>query len=142
MGKASSPVRFQKELMESAAISGQVHHRSAVGQIEYWATIGRMLDDILEPETLLAVTSGFKRLTVENTDSNRIDPDELFSQIEARRNQGELTHVIPEDSVAYQASIDHPGLLERLQPNGEISVGQFENGRFVPLEQLKASGNN
>ncbi len=134
MAKSASPVRFQQELMESAAISGQVHHRSAVGQIEYWATIGRMLDDILEPETLLAVAAGFKRLTVETTESPAIDPDALFDQLEKQRNQRGAGHPIAEGEVAYQSSADHPGLLEQVQANGERTVGQFENGVFIPLK--------
>jgi len=133
MAKAASPVRFQQELMDSAAISGQVHHRSAVGQIEYWATIGRMLDDILEPETLLAVSAGFKRLRVETTEPPTIDPDALFNQLDAQRSEGRVGHQIAEGEVAYQSSADYPGLLEQLQPNGDRTVGQFENGVFTPL---------
>ena len=134
MAKSASPVRFQQELMDSAAISGQVHHRSAVGQIEYWASIGRMLDDILEPETLLAVSAGFKRLSVETNETPAIDPDELFNQLDAQRNQSGAGHAIAEGEVAYQSSVDHPGLLEQLQANGERTVGQFENGVFTPLK--------
>jgi hypothetical protein len=142
MAKAASPVRFQQELMDSAAISGQVQHRSAVGQIEYWATIGRMLDDILEPETLLAVAAGFKRLSVETTEAPPIDADALFNQLDGQRKKRGRTqsgagHQIAEGEVAYQSAVDHPGLLEQIRSNGERTVGQFENGVFIPIKGSK-----
>ncbi|MBL4623209.1 MAG: hypothetical protein JKY89_12510 [Immundisolibacteraceae bacterium] len=134
MGKAASPVRFEKELLESAALSGQVNHRSAVGQIEYWATIGRMVDDILDPDTLLAINSGFKRLTVEPAKPVTVNADQLFEQIEQQRQQGTATHPIAAGTVAYQRSDSHPGMLEQVQSNGDLIVGSFENGEFKPAD--------
>ena len=132
MGKAASPVRFEKELLESAALSGQVHHRSAVGQIEYWASIGRMVDDILDPDTLLAINSGFKRLSVESTESVTVNADQLFEQIEQQRGQGGDIHQVATGNVAYQRCDNHPGMLEQVQANGDVVVGNFENGEFTP----------
>ncbi|MEL0084155.1 MAG: hypothetical protein VW985_14105 [Gammaproteobacteria bacterium] len=134
MSKAASPVRLQKELLEAATISGQIHHRSAVGQIEHWATIGRMLDDLLDPETLLAVSAGFKRLSVEVAEVQAIDPDQLFNQLEEQRSGGRVVHASGEGEVAYQSSADHPGLIEQIQHNGERTVGRFEEGVFTPLK--------
>ena len=132
MGKAASPVRFEKELLESAALSGQVHHRSAVGQIEYWASIGRMVDDILDPDTLLAINAGFKRLTVEPAESVTVNADQLFDQIEHQRGQDNQAHPVTAGHVAYQRCDSAPGMLEQVQANGDVIVGSFENGEFKP----------
>ena len=131
MGKAASPVRFEKELLESAALSGQIHHRSAVGQIEYWASIGRMVDGILDPDTLLAINSGFKRLSVEPTESVTVNADQLFEQIEQQRGQA---HQVTSGNVAYQRCDSYPGMLEQVQPNGDVIIGKFENGEFTPAD--------
>ena len=136
MGKAASPVRFDKELLESAALSGQINHRSAVGQIEYWATIGRLVDDILDPDTLLAINAGFKRLSVEPAAPVTVNADQLFEQIEQQRQQGTTTHPIAAGAVGYQRSDSHPGLLEQVHPNGDLIVGSFENGEFKPADSV------
>jgi hypothetical protein len=37
-------------------------------------------------------------------------------------------------AVRYQACTDHPGLLERLGPDGSRVNSQFRDGQFQPLE--------
>jgi len=39
--------------MESAALVGARHHRSAAEQIEYWAALGRQVARVLDPDSLL-----------------------------------------------------------------------------------------
>lgn len=39
--------------MESAALVGARHHRSAAEQIEFWAALGRQVARVLNPDSLL-----------------------------------------------------------------------------------------
>jgi hypothetical protein len=39
--------------MESAALVGARHHRSAAEQIEHWAALGRQVARVLNPDSLL-----------------------------------------------------------------------------------------
>lgn len=133
MAKAASPVRLQEALMESARISGSVLHRSAAEQIEYWADIGRKVSRIVDPEILLAVEAGLARLTVEKVKSTGIDPEAVFASLDADRDSGALASAIAEQSpIRYQASRTNPGVLEQIDPAGNVQLGQFINGEFVP----------
>jgi hypothetical protein len=58
MAKSASPVRLQDDLMRRAALAGARHHRSAAQQIEYWASLGREVAALLDPDRLLAVQAG------------------------------------------------------------------------------------
>ena len=135
MPKAASPVRLQAELMESARISGSAQHRSAAEQIEYWADIGRKVSRTIDPDILLAIDAGLARISVEQVNSVALDPNSVFSALDAERDSGELASAIAEQSpIRYQASKTGPGLLERIDSGGDVVVGMFINGDFVPSD--------
>ena len=94
MAKAYSPVRLQKALMEDASLTGKRYHRSAAEQIEYWASIGRRVDGILDPDTLLSVASGLARLQVETVYGKSLDSKKVFAQLEHERAQGSLAATV------------------------------------------------
>ena len=135
MPKAASPVRLQEGLMESARVSGAALHRSAAEQIEYWADIGRKVSRIIDPEILLAVEAGLARITVEKVEAVNVNPESVFAALEADRASGELASAIAEQSpIRYQASKTSPGLLERVGSAGDVVLGQFVNGDFIPSD--------
>ncbi len=135
MPKASSPVRLQEELMESARINGSIQHRSAAEQIEYWADIGRRVAKTIDPDALLAIEAGLARIVVEKVKSKAVNPESVFTVLNADRESGRLASAIAERSpIRYQASKSNPGLLEQVDPEGHSVVGQFVNGEFVPSE--------
>ena len=138
MAKASSPVRLQSELMESARIVGAQHHRSASEQVEYWAAIGRAVQGVVDPDTLVSLTCGLVRLNVEPVVSEPADPMAVFDSLEQDRANGRLADQVVGKSVHYQASKDFPGYLEQLSPAGEVTVGQFIQGEFHPLGDFSA----
>lgn len=132
MAKASSPVRLQAELMEAATRSGQLAHRSAAEQVEYWASIGRTVGNLLTPDALVAVRSGLAQVKVEPILGSPIDPDQVFANLNQQRQSGQLVNTINTGNVRYQASVQHPGFLEQINPDGSIIIGQFRNGLFEP----------
>jgi len=133
MAKASSPVRLQADLMEAATRSGQLSHRSAAEQVEYWASIGRTVGNLLTPDALVAVRTGLAKITVEPVSSEAVDPELVLQQLAQQRKTGELSDKISRGNVKYQPSRQHPGLLEQVSPNGTVTVGQFTDGNFVPM---------
>lgn len=133
MAKASSPVRLQAELMEAASRSGQLSHRSTAEQVEYWASIGQTVGNQLSPEALLAVRTGLARVKVEPVDSQPLDPEQVFARLEQQRDSGQLAQDLAKKGIRYQASRQHPGLLEQIDTDGQITVGQFHNGEFEPI---------
>ncbi len=134
MAKAASPVRLQADLMEAAALSGKRFHRSSAEQIEYWASIGRGVGEVLNPDSLLAVTAGLARVIVEPVIASPLDPDQVFSVLERDRKSGALAQSVSQSTVRYQASDSHPGQLEQITNDGTITIGQFKEGVFTPLE--------
>ena len=132
MAKASSPVRLQKDLMRAATVAGEMLHRSAAEQIEYWATIGRSVSKNVSPDSLLAISTGLAMLKVEPVEISPIDPDDVFSALENHRNSGRLSEIVTESAVKYQASKNYKGKLERIEADGSVTVVQFSMGEFTP----------
>ncbi|MDX2426344.1 MAG: hypothetical protein QNK15_08840 [Cycloclasticus sp.] len=132
MAKASSPIRLQDDLMQSAKLTAKRFHRSAAEQIEYWAELGRSVSSTLDPDVLLSVVSGLTKIKTEPVHSPRIDPSNVFNALERERKGGQLSNVVTQSDLRYQASSTHPGFLERIERNGTITIGLFENGQFIP----------
>lgn len=135
MAKAHSPVRLQADLMDAASTTGKLMHRSTAEQIEYWASVGRRVSSQLSPDNIVALSSGLANIIVEPVVSNAIDPDAVFESLEYDRSSGNLANTISASESRFQASNSHPGYLEKINPQGHITVGQFTNGTFVPITQ-------
>lgn len=136
MAKASSPVRLQNDLMQAAKLTGERFHRSTAEQIEYWADIGRKVSTVLDPDTLISIATGLTQVKVEPIYGKPIDPDDVFNFLEAQRQQGTLTQTVTNSAIKYQSSLTQLGYLERIDQNGNVLVGQFENGEFVSAEEF------
>ncbi len=136
MAKAKSPIRLQETLMQAAKLSGERFHRSTAEQIEYWADIGRKVSTILDPDALISIATGLAVVKVEPIYGQAINPDDVFSSLEAQRQQGTLTQVVTNSAVKYQSSLAHPGYLEKIDQEGNILVGQFNKGEFMPIDKI------
>ncbi len=134
MPKSASPVRLQQELMQSATLAGARHHRSAAEQIEYWATLGRQVAGVLDPDKLLDVLSGLAGLRVEPVTSAAVAPEQVFGALEQQRRSGQLSVGVSSAALRYQASTTQPGFLEEVASDGRRRLGQFRHGVFEPLE--------
>ncbi len=133
MTKATSPIRLQADLMQAASQAGERLHRSTAQQIEYWASIGRKVTQYVDPDSLLEVSAGLAQIRVEPIATPTVNPDHIFAALEHDRESGTLAATIPTASVRYQSSTSHPGYLEQINADGEITVGQFSNGIFTPI---------
>ena len=131
MAKANSPIRVQNNLMQSATAIGALMHRSAAEQIEYWASLGQKVSDILSPEVLLSISAGLTKVSVKPTIDPIIDFDDIMQEVEIRSSSDELTKTIANNMIKYQASSHYTGLLEQVKPDGTITLGHFEGGEFV-----------
>lgn len=138
MAKTASPMRLEQSLVQAATAVGESYKRSAASQIEYWAEIGRAVERVLDPEAIIAIQSGLARVKLELTSGQPLDVAEVFDLLERDRRGGQLAAAVhspdfPSDFPVYQASVTHQGMLERVSPSGEISVGHFHNGKFIPV---------
>ena len=124
--------------MQAATIAGHLQHRSAAEQIEYWAAIGRSLSKIIGQDTLLELSAGLVRLSIEPVEPVTIVPEEVLSDLERDRKNGTLADSVTTSSVRYQISTRHPGQLEQILPDGRVLIGQFHDGVFTPLPEQVA----
>ena len=133
MAKAASPIRLQQDLMQAAVLTGKRFHRSTAEQIEYWAEIGRKVAGILDADDLLSISMGLAKIKVEPVHGEPVNPDEVFQALEDERAKGILTRTVSNNSIQYQASLSHPGYLEQVDQNGDITLGKFQNGEFIAI---------
>ncbi len=135
MAKSASPIRLQADLMQAAAVSGKRLHRSTAEQIEYWADVGRRVATILSPDDLLSVASGLAQIKVEPIYGQPLEPEEVFLSLDDDRESGALQQAISNNVTRYQVSENHPGYLEQINQEGEVTTGKFDNGEFTPLKK-------
>ena len=131
MAKSASPIRLQADLMQAAEITAKRYHRSTAEQVEYWADLGRTVASELDPDVLLSVASGLTVIKTETVFSVPLDPAAVFQSLENDRESGLLQNTITKSVARYQASTKHPGYLEKIDSDGSITIGQFDNGEFV-----------
>ena len=61
-----------------------------------------------------------------------IDPEEVFTKVEADRKSGELSKKVTTAKLVYQASV-HAGYIEQIcTETGARMIGTFTNGVFTP----------
>ncbi len=131
----SKPLRLDLKLVQAADAVAERQKRSVPRQIEYWAELGRSVERILDPETLIAVQEGLARLVVEMAPSAPVSSDDVFKDLETFREDGTLSDRVASGPVRYQACAHRPGLLEQIHAGGLKIVGHFSHGQFIPIEE-------
>lgn len=130
----TTPVRLDDALVQQAAAEARIHRRSTPKQIEFWADIGRAIAREVSAEDLIAIAQGIRRVTVEAVTPAPVTSDDIWAEVDAVRESGELSRTLARGRTLYQASTEHPGYLEALHPSGQKTVGQFKNGQFEVLK--------
>lgn len=127
----ASPMRLNADLIAAAERESRFQRRSVPKQIEFWASLGRAVQQVVDHADIVAVLQGLKKITVEPLASTPVAVDEVFDRLEDRRQSGEMAKSVTDAAVYYEASRRHPGLIDRVHAaTGRREAGQFENGRF------------
>ncbi len=85
------PIKLSGNLVKEAKSSAKVFRRSLTGQIEHWATIGKVIEANLSGDslaTLLAQTGGTLKITHADTSSQRQAVVNALAQF-LRQSQGD-----------------------------------------------------
>ncbi|TDT40369.1 ParD-like antitoxin of type II ParDE toxin-antitoxin system [Halospina denitrificans] len=135
----STPVRLDDQLVKQAAAEAGLQHRTTPRQIEFWASIGQAVAGQLSAEDLVALTQGLKEVHLERPSVEMPATDDIWADVEAARETGSLSESIRQDRVVYQASMEHPGYLEAIEPDGTRTLGIFRNGRFRKSDDRDAA---
>ncbi len=62
-----------------------------------------------------------------------IDVEALFAELESGRKNNTLRNNITSSKTKYQISADKKH-IEQIDEHGNVSIGQFINGKFQPLK--------
>jgi len=129
----ASPIRIDPKLVELAKKEGGIKKRSVPKQIEYWAELGKAIESVIDLKDAYAIIQGFMKLTVKPLESKAVDPKNVFSSLENKRKSGELSEMVTNSSIYFEASKTKPGLLDRVNLiSGKRQTGKFHNGKFEP----------
>ena len=130
-GSSTSPMRLDSALVTAAKREGSIFKRSAPKQIEFWAELGKAVEQVLNYNDIFAVIQGLKKVKVESVKSVTVDPADVFNSLEDSRKSGELAEKVTSAAIYFEASRKLPGLLDRVNTvTGERQTGRFHNGEF------------
>jgi len=122
----SQPVKLSDGLVLDARLTGEVFQRSIAGQIEFWARLGRTLEESLNGRQVLALAK----------DKAATPLSELVAQIGTPEGQRRLDdHLRTLPFPHFAAHPAQAGLLIRTEENGTRTVGRFVNRQFVVDEK-------
>ena len=134
---ATVSVRIDKDLALQAEREARIQNRSNAKQIEYWAKIGKVISTKLSVEDVFAVSQGIKTIKLEVTPSVQsipVDSDDIFNDLENDRAKGLLAKNVTSAKIYYEASVEHPGYLDRVNSvTKQRQAGTFKNGEFKAL---------
>ncbi len=127
-----NPMRLNSTLIAAAAKEAVLQKRTVPKQIEFWAEIGKAVSLVIGAKDIMAVLQGLKKVKVEPIPSVNAAPDDVFDSLEKSRKSGELKNNVTSSTVYFEASINQPGLLDRVDSlTGERQTGKFVNGKFL-----------
>jgi len=134
---ATVSLRIDQDLAFQAEREARIQNRSKTKQLEYWAKLGKAISSKLNITDAFAVSQGIKTIKLEITSSVQsihIDSDAIFNDLENNRTKGLLAKDITSAKIYYEASVEHPGYLDRVNfVTGERQTGAFEHGEFKAL---------
>ncbi len=130
-------LRIDQDLAFQAEREARIQNRSKTKQLEYWAKLGKAISSKLNIADAFAVSQGIKTIKLEVTPSVQsipIDSDAIFNDLENDRVKGLLAKDVTSAKIYYEASVEHPGYLDRVNfITGKRQTGSFENGEFKAL---------
>ena len=116
------PVKLSDALILDARLSAEVFQRSIAGQIEFWARLGRAVEELLD-----------SRKVIELTQTKATRPlSELVSTMNGPEGRERLANYL--ESLPFPHFAAHPtkpGMLIRTEENGQRTIGRFVNRQFV-----------
>jgi hypothetical protein len=127
----ANPMRLSRELVEAAEREAVIQSRSVPKQIEFWATLGKAVQDVIDYSDVLAVAQGLKKIRIEPVEFAAAAPEDVFAELEKSRKKGTLAEDVTKAAFYYETSRSRPGMVDRVNSaTGERRTGRFQNGEF------------
>jgi hypothetical protein len=116
------PVKLSDALVLDARLTGEIVQRSIAGQIEFWARLGRSVEDLLDGQQVRALAQSHTARPFSN----------LMDTMDTPEGQQRLADYL--ETLPFPHFEQHPGdetLLVRTDADGRRSVGRFIQRQFV-----------
>ncbi len=130
-------LRIDQGLAFQAEREARIQNRSKSKQLEYWAKLGKAISSKLNIADAITVSQGIKIIKLEvssSVSSISVDSDDIFNDLENARIKGFLAKNVTSAKIYYEASVEHPGYLDRVNSiTRERQTGSFEHGEFKAL---------
>ena len=117
----SQAVKLSDELVLDARQIAEDTERSISGQIEFWAQLGRAIEPVLR---------GDKAVALRRTGAQR-SLSELIQAVDSEKGREAVLDYLEEKPFPhFEAAPDSPGLLVRIDEDGNRTIGRFVNRCF------------
>ena len=124
----SQPVKLSDGLVLDARVAGEALHRSIAGQVEFWASLGKAIEPILQGDRVLALCR--------NGESRPLSA--CLDEADSPKGQKRLKAYLAEQPYPhYEPAPGAGGLLVRTEENGTRTVGRFINRVFRAAKGAK-----
>lgn len=131
----ANPLRLSSELVEAAERESRIQKRSVPKQIEFWAALGKAVQNVIDYSDAIAITQGLKKIIIEPVKAPAASPADVFARLERNRDNGSLAGNVTTAAIYYETSKSHPGMIDRVDSTtGERRTGRFRNGQFRAIE--------
>lgn len=122
------PVKLSDALVLEARLAAESRQRSIAGQVEYWASLGRSIEDLLDGATQRRLLNGSGMQSLSHL-------VETIAKAEGRKRL--KAHLDSEPFPHFEQHPTDKSLLMRIEANGARSVGRFVNRQFVAERNQK-----
>jgi hypothetical protein len=121
----SQPVKLSDGLVLDARLAGDALERSIARQVEFWARLGRSVEQLLEGERVLTLCRNRAARPL-SACLESVDSPEGRQRVAAFLDSQPFPH--------YQPHPDRPGMLVRIDASGSRTVGRFVKRQFQPIQ--------
>jgi ParD-like antitoxin of type II bacterial toxin-antitoxin system len=121
----SQPVKLSDSLVLDARLAGAIVERSIAGQVEFWARLGRSVELLLEGQQVLALCRNATARPL-SACLESVDSPEGRQRVAGFLQSQPFPHYEPHPS--------RPGMLVRIDADGQRTVGRFVNRQFRPVK--------
>ncbi len=121
----SQPVKLSDGLVLDARLAGATVERSIAGQVEFWARLGRAVEQLLQTPQVLALCRSAAARPL----------SESLASVDSPRGRQRLVKFLETQPFPhYEADPRRRGLLVKIEADGTRTLGRFVNRRFRPVK--------
>lgn len=120
------PVKLSDSLVLDARLVGEAMERSMASQIEFWARLGRAVEQLLDGEQTIKVSKAGAAAPLSAS----------LESVDSPAGRKRLAKYLKSISFPhYEAAPGGQGLLVRIDADGKRTVGRFVNRKFVAAKK-------